>query len=144
MRWTALATYFKLLDLLDNIIDWPRPGRVPLVVAPWDCAVGHVVGHTFLYCLKCRRATGSRAMVAWWMDVVVWIVVGKKTHEAFEVGWTDGKQLLPSEGRSLTPAVELHLEAVDELHKPTKTRMITLFVRKNPAVVDIIVGLKKN
>jgi len=86
-------------------------------------------------------------MVTWWMDVVVWIVVGKKTNEAFDVGRTNGEHFLPSEGGSLTPPVKLHLEALDELHMPAQMRMLTLLVWKDPAVgvtIVVMVGLKKN
>jgi len=83
-------------------------------------------------------------MVALWMDAVVWIVAGKKTHKALDVSRTDGEQFLPCERGNVTSAAKLHLEATDELHKPAQTRMTTLLVGKNPAIVVImVVGLKK-
>jgi len=44
LRWSPFTTYFKFLDLLDDIIDRCRACRVALIVTPWDVSVGHVVG----------------------------------------------------------------------------------------------------
>jgi len=84
-------------------------------------------------------------VVAWWMDVVVWVIVGKKTHEAFHVSRTDGQKLLPSEGGSLTAAVELDRVAIQELHKPADVGVACLLARHDPAGVIVgvvMVGLK--
>mgnify|MGYP007080245775 CR=1 FL=1 len=65
-------------------------------------------------------------MVDWWEDIVVGVVVGKKTHKMFDVRRADGQKFLTGEGCGLVAAVELHRIATHELHKPAKVGMIDL------------------
>jgi len=67
-------------------------------------------------------------VVDWWEDIVVGVVVGKKTHKTFDVRWADGQKFPTGEGCSLVAAVELHRIAIHELHKPAKVGMIGLLV----------------
>jgi len=97
MRWATFTLDLKLLHLLDNVIDWPRPSRIPLVVSPWDSPVGHVAGDGFLCSLKGGRPATLWSMVGWWMDVVVRIIVGHESKEALDVRRRHVKKLLASE-----------------------------------------------
>jgi len=91
MGGATFTSDFKLLHLLDNVIDWPRPSRIPLVVAPWDSPVGHEEGDGLLCSLKGGRPAMRWAMLGWWMDVVVWIVVGHQAEEALDISRPDGE-----------------------------------------------------
>ena len=139
MRWTALATYFKLFDFLDNIVDWARACRIALVIAPWHCAMGHAVGDGFLCCLKGGRPAMRWAMVGWWMDVVVGIVVAHQPEEALDIGGRYIKKLLPSEDRLM---VEGNAKSILKLHQVTNVGVVDLLMRHDPTV-GVMVGLKK-
>jgi len=139
MRWTALATHFKLLDLLDNVVDWARACRIALVVAPWHCAMGHAAGDGFLCSLKGGRPAMRWAMVGWWMDVAVGIVAAHQPKEALGISGRHIKKLLPSEDRLM---VEGDAESMLRLHQATNAGVANLLVRHDPAV-GVMVGLKK-
>jgi len=107
-----------------------------LVVTPWYCAVGHVVGHGAFRSFQRRGSTDSRPMVDWWMDVVLRIPIGKKTHESSEVGRTDVKELGSREGRLL---VVLGRKPVLKFHKAACVGVVAVLVGHRPAGGIIIV-----
>jgi len=107
-EWGALASYFKLLYFLDNIVDRCRVCRVALIVTPWYCTVGHIVGEGPLGSFQGRRPTVDGTVVGWRMNAVVRIAKGNKTHETLNINGPNIKKLPPSESSSLAATVKLH------------------------------------
>jgi len=106
--WGALASYFELLNLLDNIVDRCRACRIALIVTPWYCTVGHIVGEGPLGSFQGRRPTVHGTVVGWRMNAVVRIAEGNKTHETLNINGPKIKKLLPSESSSSAATVKLH------------------------------------
>jgi len=69
-------------------------------------------------------------MVDWWMDVALRIPVGKETHESFEVGRTDVKELGLREGRLL---VALGRKPVLKFHKAAHADVVAVLGGHGPA-----------
>jgi len=44
----SLARDFKFLNLLDDVIDWSRLGRIPLPIAPWNSVMRHAAAECLL------------------------------------------------------------------------------------------------
>jgi len=134
--WGALASHFELLDLLDNIVDRCRACRIALIVAPWYCTVGHVVGEGPLGSFQSRRPTMDGTMVGWRMNAVVRIAERNKTHEPLDVIRPDIKKLATSKGSGRTP--KFNGEAVLKFHEATKVGGMLLLVRHDPSVGVIV------
>jgi len=130
---------FKLLHLLDNIVDWTRACRIALIVAPWCSLMGHAAGDGFLCSLNGGRPTMRCAMVGWWMDVAVGIVVAHQPEEVLDIGGRHIKKIPPSEDRLV---VEGNTEAMLKLHQAANVGVADLLIRHDPAV-GIMVGLKR-
>ena len=134
--WGALASYFKLLYLLDNIVDRCRACRIALIVTPWYCTVGHIVGEGPLGSFQSRRPTMDGTMVGWRMNAVVRIAEGNKTHEPLDVIRPDIKKLAASKSSRWTP--KFNGEAVLKFHEATKVGVTLLLVRHDPSVGVIV------
>ena len=137
--WRALASYFKLLCLLDNVIDRCRACRVALIVTPWCCAVGHAVGECPLGSFQGRRPTMGRTVAS--SNIVIRITKSAKGHEPLDVIRPDVKKLAPSKGSSSTPTVKFNGEAVLKFHEATQVGVMLLLVRHDPTDSIVIVEL---
>jgi len=140
--WGAFTTYFKLLDFLDKVIQRGRPSRITLVITPWNMSVGHVVGEGPLGSFQRRRPTEDRSVVDWWVDVVVRVTIGHKSHETLNIIGPNIKKFLPSEGSSPAPTVKFNGEATLKFHEATNVGVTLLLVGHDPsngiAIVDLM------
>jgi len=130
--WRAFPPHFKFLDFLDDVIQRSRPSWIPLVVTPWCCAVGHAVGEGPLGSFQRRRPAVDGSVVDWWVDVVVRVTTGHKTHETLNVIGSNVKKLPLSEGSSPTPTVKFNGEATLKFHEPTNAGVALLLARHDP------------
>ena len=124
--WRAFATYFELLHLLDNVVDRCRACRIALIVTPWYCAVGYIVGEYPLGSFQGRRPTMDGTMVGWRMNAAVRIAEGNKTHEPLDVIRPDIKKLAASKSSRWTP--KFNGEAALKFHEATKVGVMLLLV----------------
>jgi len=81
------------------------------------------------------------AVVDWWMDVVVRIVVRHQAKEALNVGGRYAEEFLASEDRLV---VEGHAESVLKLHQTANVGVVDLLVGHDPAVGVVMVSLSIN
>ena len=132
----TFPTNFELLYLVDDIIDLGRPSRVPNTIDVGDCTVGHVVGKTLLVCLKRSRPTALGPVESWREDIVVGVVVGKKTEEPFDIRGSNRQQFITGES-AVMDVVGSRVAAVWKLHEPGKLRMTAVLVRHVPAIVGL-------
>ena len=132
--WRAFATYFELLHLLDNVVD--RACRIALIVTPWHCAMGHIVGECPLGSFQGRRPAVGRTVAS--RNVVIRITKSAEGHEPLDVIRPDIKKLAPSKGSSPTPTVKFNGEAVLKFHEATKVGVMLLLVRHDPSVGVIV------
>jgi len=140
--WGALASCFELLDLLDNVVDRCRACRIALIVTPWCCAVGHIVGEGPLGSFQSGRPAVDGTMVGWRMNVVVRIAKGNKTHETLNIIGANVKKLLPSESSGVVATVKFNGEPMLKFHEATKVGVMLLLVGHDPSVgVGVMVKL---
>jgi len=89
-------------------------GRIPLLIAPWNSAMRHVVGKSLLDGFEVGRAPELGPMIRWRVDVVVWVIVSLQSHVPLNIFSLNEKQFGLTEVtrvnivRSRVPVMELH------------------------------------
>ena len=95
--------------------------------------MGHVVGEALLVCLEGGRPAVGGPVVGWWVDVVVGIVISKKTEEPLDIDGLNFEKLLAGEGSR--PIVTRSGAAMEELHETAELGMVAPFEGHMPAAM---------
>jgi len=130
--WRALASHFKLLHLLDNVVDRCRACGVAVIVTPWHCAVGHAAGECPIGSFQGTRPTTGGTVAS--SNVAIRITKSAECHELLDVIWPDVKKIAPSEGSSPTPTVKFNGEAALKFCEATHVGVMLLLVRHDPLI----------
>jgi len=79
--WTPFSPNLELLYLLDDVVDRSGLRRIPHVVAPRDCPIWHIVGHSLFVGLQVGGAAVGGPVVGWRLNFVVGIPADEMTEE---------------------------------------------------------------
>jgi len=74
-------------------------------------------------------------MTRWRVDVVVWVIVGLKSHVALNIFWLNEKQFGPTEVTRVN--ITRSRVPVMELHEMGKMWMVGMLVRHEPTRIGV-------
>jgi len=126
----SLTTNFEFLNLLDDVIHWSRLSRIPLLIAPWNSAMRYTAGECLLDGFEVARTAESGPIIHWRVDVVVWIIVGLKSHVPLDILGLNEKQFGPTEVTRVN--VVSSRVPVMKLHEVSEVSVVGMFVGHEP------------